>query len=307
MVYYELVIRILTLYHLGLTLFNPIMNGLVLAILYRKKFRQRPTTHFMRAIAFADTLMIYGWNLDHFLRFQFGFELDRLTVTSCKVSLYLNNSLLQGAAWFRVWLCADRFFNLCRVREHRRMHRHRNALALIVTTIVGIALVNLHLPIFTCYATANSTVVSANSLYYSVYPMWNYVNLAIYNLLPFSIMLVFDVRIVRHLLAHKRSSTVQQSRVQHVSVSVSIFLSAFLFCVMTTPATVYFAFLANKVVTGPFKELTLSVLDAIQYTYHSSSFVLYYVTLVEFRTEFSQLIRCRSASNTRYLAKSVAR
>jgi hypothetical protein len=46
---------------------------------------------------------------------------------------------------------------------------------------------------------------------------------------------------------------------------------------MTTPATVIFAFFHTQIRSE---------------TYHSLSFFLYFITLVEFRQEFYRLIRC---------------
>ncbi|CAF1401879.1 unnamed protein product, partial [Rotaria sordida] len=39
---------------------------------------------------------------DHFFRLKFGFEVDRLTVLSCKLSTYINHFLNQSSAWLRV-------------------------------------------------------------------------------------------------------------------------------------------------------------------------------------------------------------
>jgi hypothetical protein len=61
---------------------------------------------------------------------------------------------------------------------------------------------------------------------------------------------------------------------------------------MTTPATVIFAFFHTKIRSEIFQNFLLSFFDSIQSTYHSLSFFLYFITLVEFRQEFYRLIRC---------------
>lgn len=270
-------------------------------ILYRKKFRQRPTTHYMRAIAMVDILMIYGWNLDHFLRLRFGFEIDRLTIITCKIFMYFNNSCNQAAAWFRVLMCADRLYTLNQVRQSRTMTRHRTVLLIIGITIGVICLLNLHIPIFTCYRPENSTRIVPDSLYYSVYPMWNYVNLAVYNCLPFLAMVFFDVRIVRHLMAARSCSTVKHPRVQHTSIAASMFLSTFLFLLMTTPSTITFIFSPDVFPSVEFRKKLVIALDSMQYTYHSAAFFVYFATLIEFRMEFHRMMPCSSCLDIRSL------
>ena len=157
------------------------------------------------------------------------FEIDRLTMATCKIFMYLNNNVHQSAAWLRVLLGADRLYTLNQVRQSRTKAWHRTVLLIIGVTLLIICLLNLHVPIFTCYRPANSSRIVPDSLYYSVYPMWNYMNLVVYNILPFVAILVFDLRIARQLVAVKSSATVKHSRLHHTSIAVLMFLSTFLF------------------------------------------------------------------------------
>jgi hypothetical protein len=284
---------IFTYYPLCLTCMTTVLNSLTIIILYQKIFRQRPTIRFMRVIAFIDLVLLYGWNLDHFFRLKFGFELDRLSVFSCKISTYLNHFLSQSSAWLRVWMCFDRFWTLNQVRQRRAIHQHRRVIYFITFTLITIAVINIHLPIFSCYSYNNGTKVGGGSLYFPLYPAWNYINLALYNIIPFILMLIFNTLIIRHLILIKRTSTLQKSRIRHSSISIPILLSAFLFCIMTTPPAIIFAFFHNQISSEIFRSLLLSLLDSIKYTYHSLSFFLYFITLVEFRRECFRVLRCQ--------------
>ncbi|CAF1505581.1 unnamed protein product [Rotaria magnacalcarata] len=284
---------VFTYYPLCLTCATTILNSLILIILYQKVFRQRPTILYMRAIALIDIVLLYGWNLDHFFRLKFGFEVDRLSVISCKLSTYLNHFLNQSSAWLRVCMCIDRFYSLNQIRHCRINDRHRRVIFSIVFTVIVIALVNIHLPIFACYSHNNGTQISGNSRSFRLYPSWSYINLALYNIIPFILMLTFNLLIIRHLILIKRTSLLQQSRIRHSSISIPILLSAFLFCLMTTPPAVIFGFFHKQLQTVAFQHIVLSLLDSIKYTYHSLSFLLYFVTLAEFRKEFFRLFQCR--------------
>ncbi|CAF0753635.1 unnamed protein product [Rotaria sp. Silwood1] len=290
-----------TYYPLWLTCMTTILNSLTLIILYQKVFRQRPTIRFMRVLALIDIFILYGWNLDHFFRLKFGFEIDRLTVLSCKLSTYVNHFLNQSSAWLRVWMCVDRFCALHQIRQSRTNNQHRRVIFLIIFTFIIIALINLHLPIFACHSYNNGTKVAGGSLYFPLYPSWSYINLALYNIIPFILMLTFNILIIRHLILIKKTSSLQRSRVRHSSISMPILLSAFLFCIMTTPPAVIFAFFHKQLQSDVFQTLLLSLLDSIKYTYHSLSFFLYFITLVEFRKEFFHLLHCRFINTNRLL------
>ncbi|CAF0916429.1 unnamed protein product [Rotaria sordida] len=290
-----------TYYPLCLTCMTTILNSLTLIILYQKVFRQRPTIRYMRVIALIDIFILYGWNLDHFFRLKFGFEVDRLTVLSCKLSTYINHFLNQSSAWLRVWMCVDRFCALNHIRQRRINNQHRRVVFFIIFTLIIVALVNLHLPIFACYSLSynNETKIAGGSLYFRLYPSWSYINLALYNIIPFILMLTFNMLIIRHLILIKKTSSLQQSRIRHTSISMPILLSAFLFCIMTTPPAVIFAFYHKQLQSDIFQNLLLSLLDSIKYTYHSLSFFLYFITLIEFRKEFFRLLHCRFINRNR--------
>ena len=55
-----------------------------------------------------------------------------------------------------------------------------------------------------------------------------------------------------------------------------------------------------------FRELLLGILDSVKYTYHALSFLVYFVTLAEFRHEFFRLLRCSGVQKTA-LARVIAR
>jgi hypothetical protein len=54
----------------------------------------------------------------------------------------------------------------------------------------------------------NGTEIIIDLVYYQVYPTWHYVNLILYNILPFIFMLIFNIPIIQHLIFLKRTSTI---------------------------------------------------------------------------------------------------
>ena len=121
----SVITAIFTYYPLFLTCSTTVLNIMILIIFSQSNFLKRPTIGYMRAMAVIDALMMYGWNLDQFFRLKYGFEVDALTVLSCKLATYYNYVLTQSSAWLRVWMCIDRFLTLYQVRQRRAVHLHR--------------------------------------------------------------------------------------------------------------------------------------------------------------------------------------
>ena len=79
-------------YSLFLMIAGTSLNILTFIIFCRAKFRksdERPTIHYMRAIAIVDIMMLYGWNLDHYLANIYGFYIGGLSIGSCKFIIFL--------------------------------------------------------------------------------------------------------------------------------------------------------------------------------------------------------------------------
>jgi hypothetical protein len=275
-------------YHsLTITIVGTIFNSLTFIVLSRSTFRDtraRPTLHYMRTIAIFDILMLFGWNIDHYVYLIHGFSLQFSTVIGCKFLSFLNYFSSQASAWLRVFVCLDRYLSLSRL--HRTWFSHSNHVLMIIGCMMCILLLlNSHFFIFVCFYNPNGTL-NGDSWLYEVYPLWDYVNLGVYNCAPLVLMVTFNTGVIYHLIRIHRSSTVKNSRIQHRAISVTLVITTFLFLMMTVPATVAFAFFSNS------SKTTLRLLDGFLYTYHISSFPLYFITFAEFRHECIALITC---------------
>ena len=80
-------------YELCLIIIGTFLNCLTVLIFCRARFRngdEKPTMHYMRAIAIVDILMLYGWNLDHYLTNIYGFDVGSASIAACKIALFVN-------------------------------------------------------------------------------------------------------------------------------------------------------------------------------------------------------------------------
>jgi hypothetical protein len=276
-------------YHsLIITIAGTLLNFLTFVVLCRSTFRDartRPTLHYMRTIAIFDILMLYGWNIDHYVSLIHGFSFQGSSIAACKFLSFLNYFAAQSSAWLRVFVCFDRYLSLSRL--HRTWFSKSNHVLIIIGTIVAVMfLLNLHFFLFACFYDASGRL-KYDSWLYRIYPLWDFVNLGVYNCAPFVLMSIFNSGVIYHLIRIRRTSTVQNSRIQHRAISITLVITTFLFLLMTVPATVAFAFFSST------NKTILRALDGFLYTYHILSFPLYFITFEEFRRECIALVTCK--------------
>lgn len=281
-------------YPLFLVLSGTILNLFTFIILSRSSFgdrRKQTTIHYMRAIAIFDILMLYGWNLDHYVYNVHGILLQKSSILLCKILSFLNYFAAQSSAWLRVFMCFDRYMSLSRL--HRTWLNQPRNILLIILSIVGLfTLLNFHIILFACFYTEKGKI-SVNARRYHIYPYWDWFNLAVYNCIPFALMAIFNSGVIYHLIQLRRSSTIRNSRIQHRAISVTLVITTFLFSLMTIPATVSFAFFYSTA-----SVTILHLLDSVLYTYHVLSFPLYLLTFSEFRHECFDMLQSRTKRRT---------
>jgi len=279
----------LAYYPLFLIVSGIILNSLTFIILCRRRFRgtkKQPTIHYMRTIAVFDVLALFGWNLQHYLVDIHGYSLETKTVSTCKFFSFFGYFTVQTTAWLRVFISLDRYLYLSRLNKTWFSHQ-RNVLLIIMIIIITLIIFNLHLMIFGCFELPNGDV-STNAPTYQIFPLWDYINLGVYNFGPFILMMIFNIGIIYHLFYLRRTTTVRNSRIQHRSISIALLTTTFLFLLMTLPASIVYGFFCD-VLTN----YSLHLVDTFLFTYHILSFPSYIITFKEFRQEFIALILSR--------------
>ena len=280
-------VLIVAYYSLGLIIVGTALNLITFLIFCRPRFlnKKRATFHYMRAMVIFDILMLYGWNLDHYLSTIEQVNILRLSIASCRFFSFLSYFAPQTSAWLRVFVCIDRYLSLSRL--HRTwFNSSKHVLMIIACVLLIFMLLNFHFFLFVCYYRPSGTI-SALSWLYSIYPLWDYIHLAVYNCVPFILMVVFNSCVIYHLITLRRTTTIQNSRIQHRAISITLVITTFLFLLMTVPSTVAFAFFSSADAT------VLRLFDGLLYSYHVLSFPLYFITFAEFRRECLAIIRCK--------------
>ncbi|CAF1468973.1 unnamed protein product [Adineta steineri] len=275
-----------TYYPLFLVIIGTLFNSLTFIILCRRKFRgtsKQLTLHYMRVIAIFDILMLYGRNFDHFLYYAYGFTLQTYSIPFCKLFSFLNYFIPQVSAWLRVFICFDRYLSLSRIHK-TWFAQSRNVLIIIICIVTIFTLINFHFFLFACYDNDDGTI-NMEARLYEIYPLWNYINLVLYNCLPFIFMIAFYGNVIYHLMRFRHTNISQNLRRQYRSMSVTLIIMTFLFLIMTMPATICSGFFYAST-----SKFIRHLFDYILYTYHILSFLIYLITFREFRKEVILMI-----------------
>jgi hypothetical protein len=282
-------------YPLALMIVGTILNSLTFIVLCQSSFKhtkKQPTIHYMRTTAIFDILVLYGWNLDHYLSNIYGFSLEQYNIPSCKFFVFFGYYTVQTSAWLRIFVCLDRYLSLSRL--HKTWFSHsKNVIIIIICIVTLLALFNLHLMAFGCFYAPDGTV-DINARLYETFPMWDDVNLAVYNCIPLVLMIILNSGSIYHLIRLRHTTTVQNSRIQHRSISITLIITTFFFLIMTFPSGIAFGFFDSIA-----SSTTLDALDAVLFTYYITAFPLYIITFKKFRRTFIEMITCGRINTAR--------
>ncbi|CAF1394841.1 unnamed protein product [Adineta steineri] len=285
---YSVIINVpfLGYYSLLMIIIGTVFNLLTFIILCQPAFRDtkvRPTLHYMRALALIDLINLYGWNLDNYLQIVHGFTLnDSYTVASCKFFTFLNYVTLHISGWLRIFICFDRYLCLSRVQPNTWFNRSKSVLIIIFGTTIFFMLFNLHLLIFVCYRNDSGQIVRSSKLY-PLYPIYNQINLVLYNGIPLFFMVLFNSMSIYHLIRLRYATIVQNSRIRHRAISITIISTTFLFFVTGTPSSISYSFFYGTLAATVTGRRLMNAFAAIGYTFPVLSFPIYLITFSEFR------------------------
>lgn len=272
-------------YSLILIIIGTPLNLLTFIVLCRVSFRDKQLQsiiHYMRSIAIFDCLMLYGWNLDHYLVTIQNFYLLEYSIFSCKFLCFLSYFTQQTSAWLRVFVCLYRYLSLSHYYREW-MSRLKTVLLTIICIVTTLILFNSHILIFGCFRDVDGTI-NYQAQSYTIYPLWDHVNLGAYICLPFLCMTMLNSGTSYHLIRFHRTRSLSNLRHQHRAITFPLVVSTSMFLIMTTPATVAYAFFSDANV------ILLHHLDGLLYTHHVISFPYYLITLNDFRREFMTML-----------------
>ena len=267
-------------------------NLLTIIVLLRANLRRHTTMRYLLAVAVADLCSLYSWNLNLFYKHlinPYQNDLEDSSIVSCRLLSFIAFVSLQLSSWYLTLVSVDRCLNIHFLFWHRQIGRANRALYIIGLVTIIVIVINSHLLFLNGYRQTNCTpfkkrtcivCYAHHSDRFYIFPKWEKIHVIIYNLIPFSIMLICNCFIIRRSLAAnlRRFTTpdvqtkVKRNQRQRKQRQLTYLLLCvtFLFVALTTPVMIYNVFLRNALVhRKPLKYILQGTLLCLQFTSHA--------------------------------------
>ena len=267
-------------------------NLLTIIILLRPNLRKHSTMRYLIAVAIADLCSLYSWNLNLFYKHlinPYQNDLEDASIISCRLLSFIAFVSLQLSSWYLTLVSLDRCLNIHLLFWHRGLGRASRVIYIIIFLTLIVGLINSHLLFLNGYRQMNCLPFKKRTCFicyarlkdpYYIFPKWEQVHVIIYNLIPFSIMLISNCFIIRRSITSnsqrisshdmgKSPSRIFRQRKQKQLTYILLFVT-FLFVGLTTPVMIYNVFLRNYMRRKkPLKYILHGTLLCMQYTSHA--------------------------------------
>lgn len=312
-----------------LIIFLGITGNTVCFVVFRffEPFKKIPAMVFLSFVAIADTASLFVWNLNHFLKPNFKIELEYLDRFSCKFFPFLQLFSLQLSSNLLSIMCIDRFITIISTPGsiYSRLPFSTLKTAYIWSGLITVILffLNFHFLLFngnywpiksqynitittfingTYLNQTQSEVVYDKCFWYTsefrIYPLWDKINLAVYNFFPFAVMTIFNFLLITKTLMQNKSLKTMKNKneikafLKKRRLTISILSITFAFIIMTMPGTISFGFFFDYFLSIPNGVAIINLIDFFAFLFHSSLFFNCFFTNVKFRKFVFERLLC---------------
>ena len=302
------IIEFLTIYFAPFLLFSGTLGNILSLVVFSGPALKRSATAFyFRALAIADTLALNFGLWPNWMRDCFGIHVYPMNDAACRIQTYLKYTLADSAVWVLVIMTIERMVAVHwphHVRDIFTKRRTRVSVLVMVLLIGAVNIPSLWMNTKNDGDTSVHHCKAANPVL--AYDIWPWVDLTIYSLLPFIIMISCIVVIINTISRRRRTLTrrgsVSSSRGNKVkTLTVTLLTVAIVFLLLTAPYVIYATALNElyRKINVDFR-LFYFVASFLRYVNNSVNFFLYCVSGKTFRTELFYRLRLRKRPMSRY-------
>jgi len=268
-------------------------------------------------ISILDLLSLFTWNLDTYFRNFYEFDYEMKILIACRLMVFLQYFGLESSALLLSFISIDRYFTIISKPgsfvSKLPFGTPRNAFIWSSAIIIFIFLLNSHILILNGYldqpqylnetltfeingSFINKTQLKLNysddihcysySSSFHLLPFYDILEMSIYTLIPFAIMMIFNSLIIYKTF--KMSRNLNRNDIQSVNthkkkqqMTISLLIVTFIFLITSLPNTIFFSFYytygndIHKYIGG--------LTDHLLFLYHSTLFFSLFFTNTYFR------------------------
>ncbi|CAF3302963.1 unnamed protein product [Rotaria socialis] len=289
--------------------------------------RSNPTIIVFSYLALVELLIPFTWNLNYVIRELIWKRQKNVAIKNLEQHSMLICKLISYGAYFSLecgaWLKTLASFTRCVSLHHNWpikkyiskphiMHR------ICWITIFLMALINSPTWIVNGKYIAsvdkfNQTKTQVACYRSTFFQFWEIAHLLLYNFIPFGLMILCNIYIIRHVDESRRrtrkskmpkSSLAKQSSANYSNrnsitndgsrLTKTLVLIAVFFIAFTSPSAIFYIFLGKRVKIH--RNLITMGLSNLATTSHVSSFIIYWLTSTDFRDVAIGIICCRSSN-----------
>ena len=295
-----------------LVLVGTIGNTLSFIVMSRKRMTSSSTLVYFRAIAIADTGVLWTGHFTQWFRVVTGISIALLHSWTCKMYYFLLFSFGDMAIWFILAVTVDRLIAVAFPLRVKLLCNIKKAYVTVSSLALLAFAKNSHL-LFTRGAQYgddhNQSTITNNcgwpnqDFEYFEKFIRPWIGLVAYAFVPITLIFIFNVVIVVMLLKHNRmkakkemTTTSRQPSDAKLSSMTAMFLSvSIVLLVLLIPSiSIYVSipYWAEDPESQATLSLVLAITDTLVHTDHSINFFLYCLTGRKFREEFVSML-CR--------------
>ncbi len=223
-------------------------NLLSFIVMYQKALKTSVTSFLLRVLAIVDTIFLLTGLLRQWLRYVAHIDLRALSVTSCKLHIFLTYWSHQYSAWVLASVTLERFISVMFPHSGKR-YLNQNS-ATILLTVIGLVISGICGHYFWTFSLVSRT--NQNHIYYScvkirnkyfISYIWPWVDYVIFFILPFLIILTGNICIIVQLLYSKFGAvdSSAEKRVKLTSMTKNLLIVSFYFLFSTSPGEIFLA------------------------------------------------------------------
>ena len=293
-------------------------NILSFIILMHRSMRRQSTYIYLAVLSITDTLVIYIGLLPIWIGELTGYNIRNQGNWTCKIINTVASTVSDYSVWLIIAVTVERYIAVCHPLKATTMCTRVRAIKVIMGLLALLLAINAHFlwtvetQLFKHGGEYIPQCVAARNFNMLVEYVWPWMDAFIYSFLPFAVLMVLNVLIIRQVIKARRRREEMRSagsggsdhrRIQPESgskLTVMLLTISFAFLLMTLPmnvlliATAFWNSYANDLkIVAQFK-LTRTVTELLMYSNHSTNFFLYCATGQRFRQQLIQLI-CRRA------------
>lgn len=256
---------------------------------FNNDFKSMSSMVYFSFVTITDTLSLFGWNLDHFISYNFHVTLTDINEYCCHIIEFQQYFSLQSSAVLLSMATIDRYVTVISIPgsfvSNLPFRTPRSAFNWSLGILIILAAINIHILLFPRMKNPRGFNCNIYINGFNIFPVWEYVHLVIFSLIPFILMTIFNGLLIKNVLTTGQTASIhyQKMKNKRKKMTFSLIIATIIFLVMTIPASISYGFLYDFFSTLKYGSSYLKIIDYLSFLNSSSIFFITFATNTKFR------------------------